>query len=35
MQLSAEVGADAYMLLTILHDQDKNIAPHRRLELDP
>ena len=26
MQLSAEVGADAYMLLAILHDQDRNLA---------
>lgn len=26
MQLSAEAGADAYMLLAILHEQDKNVA---------
>ena len=26
MQLAAEIGADAYMLVAILHDQDKNDA---------
>ena len=34
MELTAEIGADAYMLVAIVHDQDQNDRAHPRLQLD-